>query len=191
MRKLKEKVCRECGKSYTPHKSLQKVCGLPCAINWSQGVQQEKKRKDEAKKHKADKLRIKTRSKWLKEAQEQFNRWVRLRCSHAGRPCISCQRHHKGQYHAGHFRPVGSAPERLRFEPDNCFRQCSACNNHLSGNLVAYRANLINLIGLERVEWLESQNKPDKLTVDEIKEIKEKYKLLGNQLAKEIDAYGL
>lgn len=69
--------------------------------------------------------------------------------------------------------------------PDNCHKQCAPCNTHLSGNLVLYRVNLINKIGLDRVEWLEGPHEPLKLTVTDIKAIRDKYRALAKQLEKE------
>jgi hypothetical protein len=40
------------------------------------------------------------------------------------------------------------------FDEDNCHKQCSACNNHLSGNLTAYRPALIAKIGQARFDAL-------------------------------------
>lgn len=115
-----------------------------------------------------------TKSDWLKIAQTTFNKYIRLR--DAKLPCISCGTNKPNiQYHAGHYRSVGSAPQ-LRFNPFNCHKQCSTCNNHLSGNLINYRINLVERIGLKKVEWLESQHSPLHLTIDDIKQIIETYK---------------
>jgi len=80
-----------------------------------------------------------------------------------------------GVIHAGHYRSVGAHPE-LRFEPDNCHAQCAQCNNFMSGNLLNYRANLLNKIGQERVEWLEGPHKKSKLSIPELKELLAHYK---------------
>ena len=88
--------------------------------------------------------------------------------------CISCQKPPKKR-NAGHYRSVGACPE-LRFEELNCHMQCEHCNTYLSGNLIEYRKNLILKIGVEKVEFLESKHEPKKYTIDEIKEIKAKYK---------------
>jgi hypothetical protein len=82
-------------------------------------------------------------------------------------PCISCGRHHDGVWNAGHYLTVGGNPE-LRFEPDNCHKQCVPCNKHKSGNVVRYRANLINRIGVARVEWLEGPHPARHYSGDEI-----------------------
>jgi hypothetical protein len=47
---------------------------------------------------------------------------------------------------------------------------------HLHGNLIEYRKGLIDRIGESKVDWLESNHEPEKLTVDEIKLLIKKYK---------------
>lgn len=114
-----------------------------------------KAKKDEEKadrKHLAEKKQqVKPTSYFIKQAQQAFNEFIRYRDREL--PCISCGRHHEGQYHAGHFRTTGANPE-LRFNEDNCHRQCAPCNNHLSGNLIAYRPALIEKIGQSRFDAL-------------------------------------
>ena len=169
MKKTKQKTCKVCKEKYTPFQTTQQVCGTTCAIKHSQAA------KDKAFKKETKRLKekIKSRSQWLREAQIAFNQYVRKRDEKEA--CISCGRHHNGQYHAGHYLTVGSTPE-LRFHPFNNNKQCAPCNNHLSGNIVRYRPALIEKIGIDAVEWLESYHQPQKLSIDEIREIKEHYK---------------
>lgn len=131
------------------------------------------------KENRERKLKSKTRGQSLREAQTAFNAYIRERDKEE--PCISCQRHHKGQYHAGHYRTVGAAGH-LRFNEHNCNKQCSACNNYLSGNLIQYRVNLIKKIGLENVVYLENNNDSVKWSVDFIDEVKALYKRKLKQL---------
>jgi hypothetical protein len=176
---LKAKECRQCGITYTPSKHMQAVCTFECAIAHSrakreqlQARQARDAHKSDRAKHKADKLKIKTRGQWVKEVQTQFNMYIRAR-DH-DQPCISCQRFHTGQYHAGHYLTTGAHPE-LRFNEINCHKQCAPCNNHLSGNVGLYRENLISKIGVNLVEWLEGEHKPVKPTIDELKWLKQYY----------------
>jgi hypothetical protein len=127
------------------------------------------------------KEKLKSRADHLREAQQAFNEYIRLRDAH--RPCVSCGRHHEGQYHAGHYRSVGANPE-LRFEPLNVWKQCAPCNTHLSGNLVNYRISLLQEIGAAKVEWLEGPHEPRKYTVEEIKTIKAEYRAKTRELKK-------
>ena len=162
------KLCRVCRTSFSPRSSTQIVCGWECAIelNNVQRIRISKKETRDAK------LRLKSRADWAREAQSAFNKYIRER--DRSEPCISCQRHHQGQYHAGHYRSVG-AISGLRFNEFNVHKQCAPCNNHLSGNIVNYRINLIKKIGIEEVEWLESYNEVSKYTIDDLKAIKKKY----------------
>ena len=165
---LKQKKCKSCRELFTPFNSMAKACSVPCAI----ALGKTEKEKEFNRVTREKKQAIKSRGAWLKEAQAAFNRWVRLRDS--GNPCISCLRHHDGQYHAGHYKTVGGNPE-LRFDERNCHKQCSACNNHLSGNIVNYRINLIAKMGIEIVRELEGPHEPKKYTIDDIKAIKAEY----------------
>lgn len=134
----------------------------------------EKAKQNQWKKKKSElKEKLKTLSDYKKELQTVFNAYIRLRDSHL--PCISCGRHHTGQYHAGHYRSVGSNPQ-LRFNEDNVHKQCAPCNNHKSGNPIEYRINLIKKIGQERVEFLESDHDPKHYTKLELIELKVIYK---------------
>lgn len=151
-----------------------------------------KAKKQAERKRKADELGIKKRNQefkkkvvnedrgyWTKKAQAAFNAFIRA--EDAKEPCISCQRFHDGQYHAGHYRTVGGHGE-LRFEEDNCHKQCSVCNNHLSGNIADYRINLVKKIGLSRVEWLEGPHNPKKYSIEDLKDIEATYKAKLKQL---------
>lgn len=180
IRQLKAKNCRHCKAEYRPMSSLTQACSITCAL----ALVEEKKEKN----HKAEikqrqkkerisvmlrKNAIKPRAKWLGEAQAEFNKYIRVR--DIKEPCISCQRHHTGQYHAGHYLSRGGFPE-LSFNEDNCHKQCQPCNNHLSGNIAAYRINLVKKIGIERVELLEGPHNALKLDIEQIKELKAEYK---------------
>lgn len=116
---------------------------------------------------------LKSRNDWLKEAQTEFNAFIRER--DAADPCISCGRHHAGQWHAGHFRSVGAQPA-LRFDETNVHKQCAPCNNHLSGNVIEYRLRLIKKIGQEAVALLEIEHEPAKYSIEDAQRIKSIYK---------------
>lgn len=173
-------ACRVCKGQFTKHRSTQKVCGRFCAVALARVEASNAARKAE-KKIKAEKLEsIKPKGKWIKETQENFNLFIRMR-DH-GKPCISCDRHdHEidhdtrgGKWDCGHYLTVGSAPE-LRFEPLNAARQCKNCNRDKSGNQVRYRQRLIDRIGQERVDWLEGPHEAKKFTVDQLKRLKKYY----------------
>ncbi|HEJ5260414.1 TPA: recombination protein NinG [Pseudomonas aeruginosa] len=188
-RQPKPRTCENptCKATFTPHplRLGQKACSPACAfvIGRQDAGLQKKARKSIADRNrreiKARKEKLKSRAEHLREAQAAFNEFIRLR--DADQPCISCGRHHDGQYHAGHYRTVKAHPE-LRFEPLNVHKQCAPCNNHKSGDIVNYRINLVRKIGAENVEWLEGHHEPLKLTIEEIKALKAKFRAWVREL---------
>ena len=175
----KPKKCKVCKKEFAPtYNSTQKVCSPSCAIrlvDMDKQAKAKKARNSEIKrvKQKLKQLSMNDRPKALRAAQAAFNAFIRERDKDL--PCISCQRHHTGQYHAGHYLSRGAHPE-LAFNEFNNHKQCSACNNYLSGNLLNYRFNLIKKIGLEKVEWLEGSHENVKMSALELWELQKTYK---------------
>ena len=179
------KACRVCRQPFEPRLPMQVVCGIDCARSLAISVRGKAEKQASTKQRKSDRERkekLKSRSELAREAQQAFNQWVRLR--DADKPCISCGRHHEGQYHAGHYLSVGARPE-LRYEPFNVWKQCSPCNTHLSGNAVLFRQALVREIGLERVEWLEGPHPAKKYTAEELKAIRDEYRAKARELKRE------
>lgn len=181
MRKpLKKKKCRECPIKFQPVNSLQVVCSPPCAIKKLE-TDRQKKAKRELKASKADtrkrKQALKTRSDWLRLAQETCNAYIRYRDRHKG--CISCNtRKPDIQYCAGHYKSRGGFPE-LRFHPSNIHKQCNKnCNSALSGNKDGYIPALVQKVGQGIVDWLDGPHEPQNWTIEDIQDIKQHYKEL-------------
>lgn len=181
----RRKRCPVCRVMFTKTRDSQAVCGeIECAIAYGKS----EKGRAIAGKALAEvgrreinvrKEKLKSRADHLKDTQVAFNAWIRAR--DADLPCISCGRHHEGQYHAGHYRTVGANPE-LRFEPLNAWKQCAPCNNHLSGNLINYRISLLQRIGEEKVAWLEGPHEAKKYTVEELKAMTADYRAKTKEL---------
>lgn len=149
-------------------------CRLEYGIKNTRKVQEKAKNERDRRYKKARmESRKNDKSYRARMAQQSFNAFIRERDRNDA--CVSCGRFHEGQYHAGHYRSVGAAPE-LRFEESNCHKQCAPCNNHLSGNIAEYRINLIKKIGLDKVEWLEGKHEPKRYTVEDFREIEKRYK---------------
>lgn len=183
-RKIRPKKCRnaECRSLFVPVRSMQVACSPSCALavaRQKQACERKAIQQLERREIRAAKERLKGRAEHMREAQAAFNAYIRLR--DASQPCISCGRHHEGQYHAGHYRTVGSHPE-LRFNEDNVHKQCAPCNNHKSGDIVNYRINLVRKIGAEQVEWLEGPHEALRLSVEDLKTIKAKYRAQVREL---------
>jgi len=180
-RKVRTKKCKvaSCRKEFTPRLPLQICCGIACALDHAIAERVRKERSE----RQAGLAKLKRRADHLKEAQTALNAWIRAR--DATLPCISCDRPAtwQGQWHASHYRSVGSSPG-TRFNEANIHKACSICNNHLSGNIREYRPRLIAKIGAEAVEALECDNEPRKWSVDEIIAIKLIYKARLRALTK-------
>lgn len=170
------KTCKGCGVKFQPVRTLQIACSVECAYK----VARVNGGKARAVKYRADKKKLKTRSDWLKEAQQSFNLFIRTRDGIKGYGCISCGTHN-GKANCGHYRSVGASPE-LRFEESQTALQCERCNTYLSGNLIEYRKGLLARVGQEKLDWIEGHHEPKKYTVDDLKEIKEKYRIKTKEL---------
>ena len=171
--------CKNCKDKFEPKRFNWKWCdkaecndiGISETLTKARKQISQKKRLEKAK----AKSELITHKDYLKLLQTVFNAYIRKRDKDL--PCISCGKNDNSkQYHAGHYRSVGSCPE-LRFEELNVHKQCAKCNNYLHGNLIKYRIALIDKIGLKNVEWLESNHKPKKLSIPEVKELIKEYKI--------------
>lgn len=187
MAKLPRRKCKVCSEWFHPaYPNVVWCCPEHGAI-YAIELRSKEKVKAEAKriraKHEAEKAdrqrlaekkqQVKPLSYFMKQAQQAFNEFIRYRDRHL--PCISCGRHHEGQYHAGHFRTTGANPE-LRFNEDNCHKQCAPCNNHLSGNLIAYRPALMDKIGQVRFDALMGQHELPKWKRKDYIRIRDEYR---------------
>lgn len=198
-----KRKCKNC-KTYQPAANgivanLGFFCSNDCryefGINNAKRLAEKSKEtraKKERKEIKQAKEKLKTAGDYIKEAQTAVNRYIRLR--DYGKPCISCGARHEitrgGKFDAGHYRSRGAA-SHLRFNTYNVHGQCVRCNRFNSGNVVDYRINLINKIGLERVERLEQDNTPRKFTIDYLKRIKRIFNKRANRIEKRLRQSGV
>lgn len=168
---------------------MQSACSPSCAQSIARKkreASEKKQRQAEARQDRAKREALKTKPELTKEAQREFNRFIRLRDT--SQPCICCGNPLVlgvvgGGYDAGHYRSVGSAPS-LRFNEDNVHAQRKVCNRWGAGRAVDYRMGLIQRIGLARVEALEADNEPRHYTRDELRAIRDEYRRKANELAK-------
>ncbi len=173
------KTCKICADEYEPRNTLQQVCSVPCAIILQRG-KAEKKKKTETRQMRRE-FNERDRSYQLQKAQEAFNAFIRERDKKMG--CISCGTTSQSlRYDAGHYRTIGAHPE-LRFAEDNCHRQCHYnCNINRSGNITDYRIGLVRRIGAGRVEWLEQDHPPKNYTLNDLIEVKLRYRKKTKEL---------
>jgi hypothetical protein len=182
----KPKSCQVCKASFVPAYNLlrARVCTPACAILLGNHKKAKAAKVAQVKDNRETKAKLdkhKSLAKWAAEAQVPFNLFIRLR--DAAEPCISCGRHHQGQYHAGHYLSIGARPE-LRFEELNVHKQCAPCNNYLSGNAVLFRKALLEKHGSEIVDWLEGHHATKHYSVDDLRQIKADYMAKANALKK-------
>lgn len=115
------------------------------------------KAKPKARSTLKQKKKLHTRDQCLKLAQQlcklrELKEFGRLWCISCNKPLImgdaTCQ--------GGHL--ISRQDRAVETEPDNLWPQCSTCNCLMHGNVIAYRYNLVRLIGRERVERIEDMS---------------------------------
>ena len=176
MRKCRRHSCR----TPLPTKKLSDkwqakgFCTVDCMAGHGIDKAQEARQRQHKAETKTRKDKIKTKTEWMTEAQTAFNQYIRARDHGLG--CISCGTNKQDiQYHAGHYRTRKAAPQ-LRFDEAQVWLQCATCNNHLSGNLINYRRELLNRIGQAEVDRIECDNTEARFTIEDVKRIKAEYK---------------
>ncbi|MNJ28086.1 Bacteriophage Lambda NinG protein [compost metagenome] len=188
LKEVKQKTCKACGGKFRPSfNSTQVVCSVKCAQAHApanhdkarKAIDQRERREVQVRKE-----RLKSRGDFMREAQAEFNTYIRLRDQLAGHACISSGRPldwNGNAVDAGHYRSVGAAPH-LRFDERNVHAQSKEQNRYLSGNATDYRVGLIKRIGLEAVEGLERDQSVRKYTIEDLKAIKAEYRAKIKQL---------
>lgn len=176
------KRCKVCKEQFRQTRPMQPTCHkYECQVSYAQQVADKARKKREKVERAADRQKrekLKTRSDWIKDAQQAFNSFIRARDE--GKACISCgaswgSGEVGGRFDCGHYRSVGSAPQH-RFNERNAAAQCKKCNRYLAGRAVDYRIGLAKRIGIEALEQLESDNSTAKWTIDQLREIRDTYR---------------
>lgn len=188
---FKPRKCKACKTSFTPTRQMQAVCGPLCAHTVIFAANEKRHREKAKAERAADRKKreaMKTHPQLTREAQTAFNAWIRQR--DAGLACICCGRQPGsasltgGDFDAGHYRSVGSAPH-LRFDERNVHAQLKLCNRFGAGRAVDYRIGLIARIGQAAVEALEADQTPRKYSRDELRAIRDDYRARVRAMKKE------
>lgn len=169
-------ICKICKVKYARQSNvLRPTCtDHNCMTKYGLLLLENKKKKENRDKEKHEreqtkemKAKLLTHKDYIKLFQTVFNTYIRLRDK--DKPCVSCRNPYADQYDAGHF--IATTKQFLRFHEDNVHGQCRKCNRYMVGNIIPYRIELINRIGIERVEWLESNaHRNLELSIPEIQE---------------------
>lgn len=198
--KPKEKKCKGTGKAKgfgCGELSLYRTYGLchsKCYPKWLYNTDEGRekieratlkvtkdRKKQEVKKTREQKEKLKTISNLIAEAKKPFQKYIRLRDQE--KPCISCGTDYSDIWDGGHFYKAENY-SGLIFDERNCRKQCRKCNNFLGGNENNYRLGLIKLEGIEYVKKLDEDAirlKKYKYSRDEILSIKKHYQEKVNQ----------
>jgi len=178
--KLKKCKAKSCGTMFTPARPLAVCCSPMCALEVVRERREREAKKAAAKDRVETRAKLKRRSDFLREAQISVNKYVRMR--DYGKGCISCEKSPEwsGQWHASHFRSVGAASS-LRFNLWNIHKSCSVCNNWKSGNISEYAPRLIEKIGKEKFEYLLSQNRIERYSIEYLVRMKSIFNKKANR----------
>lgn len=192
---MRRSLCPHCRKRLEPNERIHMACVEP----WAEALQAKadrvkaRKARELAKLDRAlvrqRKAALKTIPDLIKEAQREFNAFIRERDK--DKPCICCgeplSRGHQGtggEFDCGHWRSVGSA-SHLRFDERNAHGQRKVCNRYGAGRAVEYRVGLIDRLGASVVEALEADNTPHKWTREELIEIRDHYRAKVRELKRQ------
>lgn len=201
MKEIKTKKCKACTGEFKPYKTTDRACSPEC----ERALQTVKERKQQAKSEREAFLKIysfggrkkgktkaqcdndlKTRKKAAKEACHKY-----IRERDKFKPCPCCNKPLGEDFHAGHFLESGNNP-KIRYDEDNIHGQRVDCNFFKGGDSGMYRVNLIERIGLERVERLESlQGGVVKRTPQDYAEIEKYFKEKLKNLIEERNEYNI
>lgn len=187
-----------CPEKFVRTRDSQILCpgSVKCAMAWldaekakearkaekiARRLEAEGKRKDREKRE-----ALKNLPKLKTEAQEEFNRYVRLRDN--GKGCFVCGVTLRlggigGGFDAGHIRSRSNA-DNLRFDERNVHGQCKRCNASGATKDWEMRGAAIRLLGPEAAEALYNDNAPVKWTRDGLREIRDTYRARANALEK-------
>lgn len=123
--------------------------------------------------------KLKTLGEFESEAKKEFQKFIRKR--DAELPCISCGTMTTDLWDGGHFKKA-ELYSGVIFDEMNCHKQCRKCNRFLGGNELNFREGLVIRYGeayVLEIEQRAAQLRVYKYTKDQLKEIREKYRLLN------------
>lgn len=163
--------------------NLKAFCNYVCLRNYASSNAGQKAVEKAYKAETAErKAKLKTRSEWLREAQNAFNAYVRLRDQN--KPCISCgsvmtANKLGGLRDCGHMYSRGARPE-LRFRLDNTASQCVKCNRYLGGCVGDFMLGMRARWGDDRIDRLTQDQDHPKHTVEYLERVKDIFRRRAN-----------
>ena len=168
-----KRKCPICQIVFEKQRMGQRVCSPKCAMEYARQQADKADRKLTKEKLQA----LEALPKLKARAVFYCHRYIRLR---DGEVCISCGTRSADEWHAGHYIAGTNSP--TKFDDANINVQCARCNTHLRGNLIPYRASLIEKIGIAEVERLESSKGCVKWSREFLQDVIDKYKRMYSEL---------
>ena len=168
--------CKNCKDTFEPKQFNRKYCTADeCNDLYFEFLKKQAQKKWNKEK-KIKKESLKTLQDYMKSAQKAFNSWIRKRDK--GQPCLMCLNPNPKKVNACHYFSSGGH-KAVTFDESNVHLGCEYCNTFLHGNLIPYRKNLIEKIGIKEFEALEARAyETKKYSKEELKNIEKKYKKL-------------
>jgi len=175
--------CKSCKIQFKPNFFNQKFCFSNDDCR-NEAIRYAIERKDKSFKKQCKKERRefneknKTRTQKINEVKRVFQAWIRERDKDL--PCVSCGSSEAKLVDGGHYLKA-EVYTGLIFDERNVHKQCRKCNRFKGGNELNYRDGLIKRYGVTFVESLESEKDKKRTYLwsdEELREIKEKYKIL-------------
>lgn len=191
---LKPRKCKHCRESFLRRRPIQPYCSPACEAEAAPAIAVKiaAKREREARKAQAEDKRqtraqleaMKGVPRLKKEAQEAFNRYIRLRDN--GKPCFVTGDILRlggvgGGFDAGHIRSRSEA-DHLRFDERNVHGQAKRSNAAGATKPHVMREAAERLLGKETADALYADNRVHKWTRDELREIRDKYRSLARDM---------
>jgi hypothetical protein len=131
-----------------------KCCSPECAEIFGREQTKKQVAKKEREETKVRKEKITPHKHFLDMTQRVVNKYVLTKF--ADLPCVACGKSpYDGVRHASHFKSRGSN-SYLRFNLWNIWPCCYSCNFKKSGNIHEMRKGLIEIIGIEKLEFLDN-----------------------------------
>ena len=190
--KLPQCAAPGCRVRFVKQLEKQEVCSVECGEKLG-AIRAEKERRKEAKRleiarnleAKNDKERraaLKRLPEVRREAQSDFNAFIRERDRQGGYGCICCGAPLEwesgvpgGKVDAGHYLGRGASPE-LAFDERNVNAQRKSCNRPGGTTRISFRAGMVERHGLAVVEELEGAHAPKRYRRAEYLQISETYR---------------
>ena len=163
-------------------------CSIDCAVNYAKKQKPKKQRREffVAKR----KLRDADRFHQIQLTQKSFNSLIRE--LDRDQPCATCFKPARTyEITAGHFLTRASTPE-LRFDPRNCYAQCSGCNvgqqKYYRGDRASIRQNfektIVERYGQNMLDWLKGPHPLPNESIEELKAMRKVFNAERRRLEK-------